>query len=35
MMLQKHRMDVPKLTMPEIRALSLFFLKTKIAEQRK
>jgi hypothetical protein len=33
--LQKQRMDISKLTMPEIRALSLFYFKTEIAKQRK
>jgi hypothetical protein len=32
---QKQRMYVSKLTMPEIRALSLFYFKTEIAKQRK
>jgi hypothetical protein len=32
---QKQRMYVSKLTMPEIRALCLFYFKTEIAKQRK
>jgi hypothetical protein len=32
---QKQRMDVSELTMPEISAVSLFYLKTEIAKQRK
>jgi hypothetical protein len=33
--LQKQRMYVSKLTLPEIRALFLFYFKTEIAKQRK
>jgi hypothetical protein len=33
--LQKQSMDFSKLTIPEIRALSLFYFKTEIAKQRK
>jgi hypothetical protein len=33
--LQKQRLDVSKLTMPEIRILALLYFKTEIAKQMK